>query len=55
MEDWIPKPIVDLFLYSSKSLPKQAEEFAINYEHNFNALEDARCAMEIYEEYKRRM
>ena len=55
MEDWNPKPIIDLYLFSRKSLPKQAEEFAINYEHNFNALEDACVAMEIYEEYKRRM
>ena len=55
MKDWNPKPIVDLYLFSRKSLSEQAEEFAINYEHNFNALEDACAAMEIYEEYKRRM
>ena len=55
MEDWCQEPIIDLYLFSRKSLSEQAEEFAINYEHNFNALEDACTAMEIYEEYKRRM
>ena len=55
MNDWSPRPIIDLKLISGKSLSKQAEEFAIDYEHRFNALEDARVAMEIYEEYKRRM
>ena len=52
MEDWNPGAIIDLRQISDKSLPKQAEELNIYYEHELDALEDALVAAEIYEAYK---
>ena len=52
MEDWNPGAVIDLLRISGKSLPKQAKELNIQYEHEFDALEDALAAAEIYEAYK---
>lgn len=52
MEDWNPGAIIDLLQISGKSLPVQAKELNIHYEHEFDALEDALAAAEIYEAYK---